>query len=202
MVMKTLATIFIVGLNPAFAEPPKTPEQACREYLIHLPDVYFASTGTQIEFTGQFTPGPPALQADLTKHFPELSFHIANMTFLHWGPEPVHLLLVVSKRTNRVCTFLWDLWFTREPISFRAQFGRDRRNPDTAKDRMAALASLLAFQMGWTAGEVSVSDGVVTAPLIATNNNGDRTLQLKLNPDLGEMAFDIVPLQAKGPAPK
>ncbi len=141
-------------------------ERNCREFLSYLVRVHSVSDGTQVRFTGKFTPIPGALVQDLQRLYPSYTFRIANMTFTHWGPEPVHLLLVVDRRSGAVCSFLWDVWFDEAPIGFRTQFSTDDTSPEIARDRLAVLARLICFQMGWTAGDVTIEDGFAYAPLI------------------------------------
>ena len=64
-------------------------EQRCREFIAHLVPVHQISSGTQVSFTGRFAALPRPLEDELTRLFPDLSFRIAEMSFVHWAPEPV-----------------------------------------------------------------------------------------------------------------
>lgn len=176
-------------------------ERCCREFLTHLPPAYLAATGTPVRFTGEFTALPAALEADLQRQFPEEIFRMANMTFRHWGDEPVHLLLVVDREQNTVRSYLWDVWFDDAPFSFGNLFGQQGQGSDAGKAHLGALARLLGFQMGWTAGEVTVEDGVVFAPLMNPDKEVWRVMRSRVSPEFPGEPLAIVRPEEKYKTP-
>ena len=163
--MKALLT-FVFCFYAAAADAAETSEERCREFLAHFPAVYRVSNGTSIAFTGRFTRIPVELAADLQREFPFETFHIAEMTWIHWGPEPVRLLIVDEHPLRLLRTYLFDVSFAEAPPSFGEVFDQRGQKPEVAKARLTVLARLLCFQMGWTAGEVTLENGVLFAPLI------------------------------------
>lgn len=188
--MRAIITALLVPLAALSAEYDA--EKICREFLAVLPTVHLAATGTQTNFKGTFTKIDPVLERKLRAEFPKLDFHIADMEFVHWGPEPVRLLLVTDRRSGRVCTYVWDVWFTGIPFSFGAVFAQ-REGLEQAKRRMELLGRLLAQQMGWTVGSTRVENGVVIVPLVDKNNAPWRYIRCPTEIDLTSLdRLDIV----------
>ncbi len=179
--MRAIIAVLLAPMATVAVE--KDDEKVCRDFLAVLPTVHFASTGTQTRFKGTFTKIDLALERQLRTEFPRLAFHIADMEFIHWGPEPVHFLLVTDQRSGRVCTYLWDVWFTDIPFSFGAVFAQ-REGLEAAKRRMELLGRLLAQQMGWTVGLTRVEKSVVIVPLIDRNNAPWRYIRCPTDIDL------------------
>ena len=190
--MRKAIVLLLSALGAVVTHADDVVEQRCREFLAHLPPVHLVATGTRIAFTGQFTPIPAQLTKELQQQFPDFTFRIANMTFVHWGPEPVHLLLVVDRVHNSVRSYLWDVWFTEEPFSFDTAFGQQGQPVDIAQARITALARLVCFQMGWTVGEVTVEDGVVFAPLINPDKQVWRVIRSRVTPSFPFESLAIV----------
>ncbi len=190
LVMKAIIAALLAPMAAIAVE--KDAEKVCRDFLAVLPAVHFASTGVQTNFKGTFTKIDPELDRQLRTEFPKLTFHIADMEFIHWGPEPVHLLLVTDQRSGSVCTYVWDVWFADIPFSFGAVFAQ-REGLEPAKRRMELLGRLLAQQMGWTVGSTGVEKSVVIVPLIDRNNAPWRYIRCPTEIDLTSLdRLDIV----------
>lgn len=187
--MKSLVLSVSLSVSSLVAYSSASPEAVCRDFLGHLPTIYHASTGTQIVFTGEFVTVKPEIAKRLDAEFPDYDFRIAKMRYLHWGMEPVNLLLVIHRSDPRVCTYLWDLWFTDEPFSFDTVFGGIHHDGDKALSKLTLLGELICFQMGWTVGTVTTKDRAISVPLVNRDKVEWRTLVLRLDPSLGERSL-------------
>jgi hypothetical protein len=183
--MKTMLVLLLSAwLSLAARGDDAAVDKSCREFLAHLPAVHVVVQGTHVKFTGEFTPLPAELTADLDRQFPDYIFRIANMHYLHWGWDPVRLLLVIDRNASTVRSYLWDVWFTDAPFSFGTTFSQQGQPVEVAKARMAGLARLICFQTGWTPGEVTVEDGVVLASLLDSEKEPWRIMRARVTPDI------------------
>ncbi len=182
--MKTLFVLLLSAFWPFFARADDAAiEKSCREFLRHLPVVKFAESGTSVRFTGKFKPIAAELRTELDRQFPNYSFRIAKMEYLHWGWDPVCLSLVLDRRDSSVRSYLWDLWFEDAPFSFRTTFNQLGTAVEEARARLSVLARLICFQMEWTAGKLTVEDGVIFVPLLNRQKEPSRIMRSRVTPD-------------------
>jgi hypothetical protein len=108
-----------------------------------------------VSFTGRFTPIPGDLESELQRAFPEVKFQIAEMTYMHWGPEPVNLLVASDRNSGHVLTYLWSLWFTSPTPAFVAVLNsRSWSEEPEFRGATLTLAKLVARCMEGRVGEV------------------------------------------------
>lgn len=151
-------------------------EDSIDKFLKHLETVYPATSGTQIKFTGEYLDLPQDLNKELISRFPDLNIRIAKMTYLHWGMEPVNLMVFQDSESGNVVTFLWDIWFTDAPFSFESVVGSRIRFSTNSKQAFISISQLIAFSMGGTVEPVKESEGKYTATIIDRRDRPWRVL--------------------------
>jgi len=145
-----------VGCSRTTYSLPGPPPRSVAEFVRHLVVVFPAETGTSVEFTGEFATLPSDLERELGVIFPDIDFSIAKMLYLHWGLDPVDLLIAKDKKTGRIVTYLWSLWFTSPTSSFGRIFqSRQWVTVQELRGATVAVAKLVAHSMDGRIGDVS-----------------------------------------------
>ena len=125
------------------------------------------------------------------------------MTYLHWGPDPVRLLLVSNRGNHSVRSYLWDVDFSDEvPFSFAALFRQQGESPEAATARITVLARLLCFQMGGKVGKVTFERGIVFAELVNRRQQVRRIIRSRVQPDSSSEMLSPEPLAIVHPDSK
>lgn len=176
--------------GPAHAERPTT----CVAFIDYLVPVFEVESRIEIGFTGDFREIPDGLGKELEKEFPTRRFYVAKMTYHHYGPAPVDLLLVLDKESEQVATFLWEPWFTNAPSSFSSEFSQlTASSVDEAVRRMQILGKLVAFMADWRCGDTHVDGNKVRVPLYDQHGRG-KALRAATEFGLDESSLEFVPL--------
>jgi len=153
--------VFACGALTALivATPPETAgHDAAVDFIKSLVTVFPAQSGISVQFTGRFTPIPDELLTDLQRRFPNVEFRVAEMTYIHWGPDPVRLLIVSDRASRRVVSYLWDPSFTEPTTSLTATFVGSGSLRDLGDFQAActALGRIVAFCMDGHIGRVLI----------------------------------------------
>lgn len=148
------------GLQATCAER----EVKIETFLKSLVAIHPISNGTIINFTGKYLEIPSDLKNELHLGFPNYNFTIARMTYLHWGPDPMNLIIVTDVSRGEVITYLWDIWFNPAPFTFPSIFSREIKGSERQiHDQLSTLSKLIAYSMGGRIGAVKESNDFVTA---------------------------------------
>ncbi len=172
----------LVVLIVPLAVGSSAPEDPAGEFLKHLETVHPASTGTRIEFTGDYLQLPVGLKQNLITQFPDLNIRIAKMKYLHWGMDPVNLMIFQAKGSGEVVTYLWDIWFTPAPFSFENVVGTHIEISPDRRTSFTSIARLIAFSMHGSVGHVEESEDKYTTAIADSHDRPWRMLNYSAKP--------------------
>ena len=137
-----------------------TPDELSIEpFLSQWPRYYRIESGTRVGFTGDFRKLPSGLEAELEEYFPEYAFSIAEMWFLHWGPEDVNLIVVTDRESGSVVSYAWAPWFDASAGSLQFVVNQYKWGAYCSGSPIArALAHLLALAGDRNLGKMEAED--------------------------------------------
>ena len=163
-VVRTLQVVLIatiLAVEPGCVHrvaPPPTP-LPITQFLKSFPAIYQTQQGTVVSYDGRIEHLSPTLEASLTSALPEYHFQVAKMSFMHWGPEPVDLLLVTRRDDDSVVAYSWSLWFDNPSPSFSYLLPSDPARLSDPGPILEAISQALAEISGYRSGPVTFEAG-------------------------------------------